>query len=665
VRINRQSNANNPHIVDNEIRLVDETGTVVGANRAITNTWPTSLTLVTYGGPADLWGWPWTADMINDPDFGAVLSAYRNNKGNNPRVATVDSMQITVYYVFATTMAVACGDGTPVTYGDSVTCAVTVTRSTGSATPSGLVNWSAVGNDTFVPPSCTLTGTGDKTSCTTTYTPRAVGTGTHTVTASYNGGAHFAPNTATDDVAVLPRPLTVTADAKTKVYGSADPALTYTYTPPLVFGDTFTGSLARVAGENVGQYAINQGTLTIKDDYALTYTGAFLDITPATASCTVTPYTVTYDGTAHTATGQCLGVGDVVLSGLDLSGSTHTNPGTYTDTWSFTDTAGNYTSQTGTVTDTINKAAAVCTVTGYDVPYDGTAHTATGSCKGLFNDDLTGLNLSGTTHTNAGSYNDNWTFTNANYSDQNGSVTDKISKVDPTCSIIGWTGVYDAIAHGASGDCLGVDAKPLTGLDLGASYTNVPGGKANWSLTDTTGNYNNASGSVNIVISKADAVCTVTPYKVEYDKKAHTATGSCLGVDDEVLAGLVLSSTSHTAIGTYNDSWAFTDVTGNYNDAIGTAADEITKRAITVTADAKLKQAGQPDPALTYKVTSGSLLTGDEFTGSLARDPGEKSGTYAILQGSLTLPDYYVITYVGANLTITGKMIYLPFISKW
>ncbi len=53
------------------------------------------------------------------------------------------------------------------------------------------------------------------------------------------------------------------ADAKTKVYGDADPALTYQVSG-LKNGDTAGavlngGSLSRVAGENVGVYGINQG----------------------------------------------------------------------------------------------------------------------------------------------------------------------------------------------------------------------------------------------------------------------------------------------------------------------------------------------------------------------------------------------------------------------
>ena len=164
-----------------------------------------------------------------------------------------------------------------------------------------------------------------------------------------------------------------------------------------------------------------------------------------------------------------------------------------------------------------------------------------------------------------------------------------------------------------------------------------------------------------LTITKADPVCEVTPYLLEYDQLAHTATGACLGVDGNPLDGLDLSSTTHTEIGTYlYDPWTFTDVSGNYNDADGTATNLITLRAITVAADAKTKVYGQPDPELTYQITLGSLLSGDAFSGALSRQPGENIGTYAILKGSLVLPDYYNILYIGENLTISGYRYLYP-----
>jgi hypothetical protein len=218
--------------------------------------------------------------------------------------------------------------------------------------------------------------------------------------------------------------------------------------------------------------------------------------------------------------------------------------------------------------------------------------------------------------------------------------------------------------HGASGSCLDVDGLPLEGLDLGDLFTDVPGGTVHWAFTDVTGNYNNLGGTVEVSIIKADAKCTVTPYSAEFDKQAHSATGSCKGVKDEDLSGLDLSGTTHTEVGVYTgDPWTFTDVTGNYNGATGLVDDEITKILITVTADPKVKAFGKPDPELTYTVTSGSLLEGDSFSGTLTRQPGEKPDTYAILQGTLSLPDYYEVTYVGANFTIFG-VYYLPVMHK-
>ena len=46
----------------------------------------------------------------------------------------------------------------------------------------------------------------------------------------------------------------------------------------LVNGDQLTGELKRVAGENVGSYAIEQNTLTAGNNYTITYTGANLTI---------------------------------------------------------------------------------------------------------------------------------------------------------------------------------------------------------------------------------------------------------------------------------------------------------------------------------------------------------------------------------------------------
>jgi hypothetical protein len=99
-------------------------------------------------------------------------------------------------------------------------------------------------------------------------------------------------------------------------------------------------------------------------------------INQATAMINVTAYNVTYDGTAHTASGTATGAGGVVLpsSDLNLTGTTHTAAGTYAnDGWTFTDPNGNYASTSGTITDVIRQATAMISVTAYNVrPKKGT-----------------------------------------------------------------------------------------------------------------------------------------------------------------------------------------------------------------------------------------------------------------------------------------------------
>src|SRR6185436_2853574 len=91
------------------------------------------------------------------------------------------------------------------------------------------------------------------------------------------------------------RAITITADAKSKTYGDADPALTYQITSgSLAFSDAFAGSLSRDAGEAVGNYAITQGTVALSSNYALTYVGANLTINARAITITADAKSKTY-----------------------------------------------------------------------------------------------------------------------------------------------------------------------------------------------------------------------------------------------------------------------------------------------------------------------------------------------------------------------------------
>ncbi len=77
--------------------------------------------------------------------------------------------------------------------------------------------------------------------------------------------------------------------------------------------------------------------------------------------------------------------------------------------------------------------------------------------------------------------------------------------------------------------------------------------------------------------------------------------------------------------------------------------------ALTVSANPTNKVYGDTDPVLTWRITSGTLVTGDTITGGLTRTTGESVGTYAIVQNTLTAGANYNLTYTGANLTISQK----------
>ena len=94
------------------------------------------------------------------------------------------------------------------------------------------------------------------------FTPDAITTGNYRLAATEQLEV-----SGTLSVAITPATITVTPDAgQTKIYGKKG-NLTYTYTGT-ISGETplFTGALGREAGENVGSYVINKGTLALMDN---------------------------------------------------------------------------------------------------------------------------------------------------------------------------------------------------------------------------------------------------------------------------------------------------------------------------------------------------------------------------------------------------------------
>ena len=112
--------------------------------------------------------------------------------------------------------------------------------------------------------------------------------GDYTINSTLSAGNNYSINYISANLTIKPAQLTVSADAKSKIYGEADPELTYQITSgSLVKGDSFTGSLTRAEGENIGNYAIGQGTLSLSKNYEIKYIDGTLTINPKVLTVTV------------------------------------------------------------------------------------------------------------------------------------------------------------------------------------------------------------------------------------------------------------------------------------------------------------------------------------------------------------------------------------------
>lgn len=77
----------------NAIKTIKADGTIGTTQKGPSSYWNGTDTYYSFGSSSDLWGDTWTAEDINDTDFGTVLlvSGYEN-------ACSMDHIRITVYY---------------------------------------------------------------------------------------------------------------------------------------------------------------------------------------------------------------------------------------------------------------------------------------------------------------------------------------------------------------------------------------------------------------------------------------------------------------------------------------------------------------------------------------------------------------------------------------
>ena len=328
---------------------------------------------------------------------------------------------------------------------------------------------------------------------------------------------------------VTPLDVTVSADAKTKAYGSLDPALTFASSPSvgliLPNGDaiSFSGSLSRAVGETVvgSPYAINQGSVA-NSNYSITYNTADLSITPIAATVSAGAKSKVYGSADPAQSGTISGflVSDgVTASYIRTAGeSVAGSPYVISAVLNPAGVLGNYTITYNTALFTIIKKAATVTPDASSKMYGDSDPAFTGTLLGFLGSDnvvatysrTTGETVLGSPYVISAVLNPAGVLTNYNITYNTAAFT--INKANSTVSVTGGTFIYDGAPKQATGFAYGVGG---TGdvLSPAVTFSYNPGISApieigTYEVTASfagNNNYNPSSNTAFITIICSDA----------------------------------------------------------------------------------------------------------------------------------------------------------------
>jgi hypothetical protein len=508
---------------------------------------------------------------------------------------------------------------------------------------------------------------------TVTGSPYAITQGTLAANGNYT--ISFTGNS----LAITKASLSVTADAKTKIYGAADPAFTVTYSgfvnseTPAVLGGTL--AFTRAPGTNVGSYLITPSGLA-SGNYAITFNTGLLSITQAGLSITADAKTKTYGAVdpAFTASyaGFVNGETPAALGGtLTFTRAPGTNVGGYLITPSG-QTSGNYNITFNTGTLTITKAALSVTADAKTKFYGATDPAFTVAYSGFVSGETSAV-LGGTlTFTrapgeNVGSY----LITPSGLTSGNYTISFNTGSLSITMAALSVTADAKTKIYGATDPAFSVTYSGFVNSETPAvlagtlAFTRAPGENVGSYLITpsglTSGNYTISFNTGSLSITKA-ALSVAADAKTKIYGAADPAftvtySGFVLGETPALLGGtLGFTRAPGENVGSYLITPSGL-TSGNYTITFNTGSLSITKAALSVTAAAKTKIYGAADPALTFTVAGlqFSETSATALTGALTRTAGETvaGSPYAITQGTLTPNGNYTISFTGSTLAIT------------
>ncbi|WP_410881348.1 MBG domain-containing protein, partial [Myroides sp. DW712] len=477
----------------------------------------------------------------------------------------------------------------------------------------------------------------------------ALPVGTHVYWVSTFSTAGCESKRSKISLVVNPLTLYIIPTAVTKFYGDADPELRYT-----IYGGysgvPLTGSLVRDPGENVGSYAIRQGTLTATANYSLTMTAAALTISPAPLTVTADAKTKEMGAADPMLTYQVSGLKNGELAGDVVRGSLTRDPGEETGIYPITQgtlalTSANYAMRYQPANLTIRTTSIVVKANDQTKVYGDTDPTLTYTISGLDPAVDPSTVLRGSLSRESGESVRSYAITQgtltavAGYTLQFEAADLEITPATVTVTADAKTKVYG-------------DTDPvLTYTVSGLKGTDALTGSLVREVGESVGTYEIQQGSLaastdyTLVYQEADLTITPATVTVKADAQTkvygdtdstltYTVTG--LQYNDQptqVITGM-LSREEGEEVGSYSINQGTIQASTNYTLAFQSANLTITPALLTIKADAKTKVYGDADPLLTY--TPIGLKNNDQptqvITGMLSREEGEEVGSYSINQ---------------------------------
>jgi hypothetical protein len=466
---------------------------------------------------------------------------------------------------------------------------------------------------------CTATPTPSTASCSGLVTGTNAGSYPESVTCSNAG---YQSGSATGTLVINAATPTLSATCAGGVYSGA--AYSCTGSATGVGGAAVAGSFAFAPGSeiNAGSYP-ETGTFTSSNaNYVSGGTASStLTITAATPALTVTCNTVTGNGNPQACApgGSATGIGGAAVAGtfaLTYNGSA-TVPSasaTYAVVATFTSSNSNYVSggtASGSFVIGAEPVVAVtlsCPAATYNGAAQGCTATATpvtAVCSGLVSE------------TNAGSYPESVTCSNAGYTAGSATGTLVINAATPALTVVCTGAAYSGTAYSCVGSATGVGGATVVGTFAFNPGSETNAGSYPETGTFTSSNTNYASGgtaSSTLTITAVAPTITVTCPTVTFDSNAHSCTATATGVGGATVSGtFAFAPGSETAAGSYPETATFTSTNANYTNGSGTGTlvinpvsagtPAITLSASSVTFAGSI-MIGQSAPAQYVQITS-------------------------------------------------------------